>query len=727
MGDGAPLMETVPGTGVDPAVGAAPVGRRRRPSGEAPPLPRRVDRTMRLYLVFAGLVLALWFALWTEPGQAAVTKVDLVVVHAVAQLRTGLLTSLMRAVAALGSPWTVRVVGWTTIAVLLVVRRFQHLAAYLVVLLAIVLLDSTAMIVIGRMRPAGVTLIGPWRGFANPSLPVAAVALVLAGACYTLVPSGRWRNLGKVVALSALVCLCMARLYLGVDHPTDLAAALVTGWAVAVVAFRLLVPEEVFPISYRGGRRAHLDISGRRERAIVQALDNQLGLDAASLEPFGLEGSAGSTPLRIQVRGRRGEADRVLFGKLYAVNHLRSDRWYKLTRTIVYGRLEDEKPFSSVRRLVEYEDHMLRTMRDAGLPTPMPYGFVEITPEREYVIVMEFFEGANPILDQRLGEEAIDDGLSVVRRLWDAGLAHRDIKPSNLLVAGDRVLLIDVAFAAVRPTPWRQAVDLSNMMLTLALCSTPELVYERALLQFAPDDVAEAFAACRSVTIPTQLRARLRTDGRDLAGAFRRLAPDRRPVAIQLWNARRIAVTIGTVVLLALAVGMFTAYIQIAGLAGGRQTAGAVPPCHDSRKVAVIAQSVHTAAYVPCVGELGEGWSATDFDPARNRTHFSLMSDRAPGHAVDVVFAKTCDAAGAVPTTPSATGVRTSIRLHSISPRYAGTMYDVFSGGCVTATFDFLRGPHIALMEGVDQALALVSRQQLRLDLHRKLSLELDP
>ena len=728
MRDGAPLMETVPGPDVATGVGTAPVGRRRRPSGEAPPLPRRVDRTMRLYLVLAAFLLALWVALWTRPGQAAVTRVDLVVVHAVAKVRTGVLTSAMRAAAALGSTWTVRIVAWSTIAVLLVVRRFQHLAAYLVVLLAVAVVSTTAMAGVGRMRPAGVTLLGPWQGYANPSVPVAALALVLAGALYTLAPSGRARNAGKIGALVALVTLCAARLYLGVDHPTDLAAALVVGWAVPVVAFRLLVPEEAFPISYRGGRRAHLDVTGRRHEAIIKALDDQLGLDAVGIEPFGLEASAGSTPLRIRVRGHGDEPDRTLFGKLYAVNHLRSDRWYKLTRTIVYGRLEDEKPFSSVRRLVEYEDHMLRLMRDAGLPTPAPYGFVEITPEREYVIVMEFFDDARPILDERLGETAIDDGLSVVRRLWDAGLAHRDIKPSNLLVRDDRVLLIDVAFAAVRPTPWRQAVDLADMMLTLALCSTPGLVYERALLRFSPDDVAEAFAACRSVTIPTQLRARLRADDRDLPTAFRALAPSRSPVAIQLWNARRVAVTAGVLALVALAFGLLVAYTQVAGLVfGGQPVAGGVPKCSAARRVAVVAQSVPTAAYVPCLGELGEGWRATNFDPRRYVTRYSLVSDRAPDHPVDVIFARTCNSAGAVPTTPSATGVRTSIRLRSISPRYAGTMYDVFPGGCVTTTFDFARGPHIALIEGVDSAMALLSRQQLRLDVHRALGVELDP
>ena len=64
-------------------------------------------------------------------------------------------------------------------------------------------------------------------------------------------------------------------------------------------------------------------------------------------------------------------------------------------RTILYGSLEDEHPFQTVRRFVEYEDYTLRLLRDSGIPTATsPYGIVEITPEREYMIVTEFFDGA---------------------------------------------------------------------------------------------------------------------------------------------------------------------------------------------------------------------------------------------------------------------------------------------------------------------------------------------
>jgi tRNA A-37 threonylcarbamoyl transferase component Bud32 len=315
----------------------------------------------------------------------------------------------------------------------------------------------------------------------------------------------------------------------------------------------LFVPDSVFPVSYSRGKSAHLDVSGKRGLAIKHAVQDQLGLEVTYLGHIGLEGSAGSTPLQLNVRRDENSAEStMLFAKLYAQSHLRADRWYKWGRTVVYGTLEDEVRFTSVRRLVEYEDYMMRVMRDAGVPCALPYGIVEITPEREYLIVTEFLDGAQEISEVELTDAQIAEGLAVIRNLWDSGLAHRDVKPANIMVRDGHVVLIDVAFGQVRPSPWRQAVDLANMMLVLALSSDAERVYAKALEYFSPDDVAEAFAATRSVSVPSQSRSMLRSlrkDTRiDLLESFRDMAPSRERISIQRWSRRRVAMTVITVI-----------------------------------------------------------------------------------------------------------------------------------------------------------------------------------
>jgi hypothetical protein len=136
---------------------------------------------------------------------------------------------------------------------------------------------------------------------------------------------------------------------------------------------------------------------------------------------------------------------------------------------------------------------------------------------------------------------------------------------------------------------------------------------------------------------------------------------------------------------------------------------------------------VPSASFVPCIEQLPAGWAVPSFRIQRGVTEFSLLSDRDPGHAVQVRLGPTCDLAGATPTTPRAPGVRSYLHLSSIDPRYVGTLYDVFPGGCVTYRFDLQRGPHIAVIQEFEQAVALMSRHQLRLLLHQKLGLGLDP
>src|SRR6266508_2293246 len=507
--------------------------------------------TLNAALALVALTIAV-FARGMRGLAVDVTVADDAVVRWLRGLHAPGLVGLFRGLAAIGSWWVLNGLLWGLVLALLVLRRFRHLIVMVILVQVVSLLTENVVGAIAqRPRPVGVAIQAGWGDWALPLTRVTFLAGLLVLVLYTMVPEGRWRNIGKWLVTGLVALAALGRMALGADAPTDVLVGVALGVAIPLVAFRLFTPSEVFPIVYRRGRSAHLDVGGARGLAIRRGLEDQLGLVVEEVKPFGLAGSAGSTPLRITVKG---DPPTHLFGKLYARSHLRADRWYKLGRELLYGRLEDEKPFNTVRRLVQQEDYALSLMQRAGLPSPTPHGFVELTPEREYLLVTEFFAGAVELGEAEVDDGVIDDGLAIVRKMWDAGLAHRDVKPANLLVRDGHLLLIDVAFAEARPSPWRQAVDLSNMMLCLALRSSPQQVYQRALRQFTVEEITEAFAAARGLALPSQLRHMLRAQGRDLHGEFTRLLPTPpRPIRIQRWSVRRVGLWAAIALLVVLA------------------------------------------------------------------------------------------------------------------------------------------------------------------------------
>jgi tRNA A-37 threonylcarbamoyl transferase component Bud32 len=537
----------------------APVRRRtrRRPSGEAPPLPHRLNASGWGWLAVAAVITVYWLVVAVHPRAALwLVVADHNVLEWVSGLRAGWLTPVMRTAGQPATSHVLLVTWWVALVVLLLWRRWRHLFVWIGAMLAVSAVTDVAAGLIQRPRPVGIEILGDWEGFAMPSRPMAVLAAVGVNVLYALVPAGRPREVGKLVVGALVGVVAVSRLYLAQDAPTDILNGVVFGVAFPLAAFRLFTPTAVFPVSYRRGRTAHLDLSGRRLDAIERALHDQVGVIAVNVTPFGLSGSGGSTPMRITVKG---DPETYLFAKLYALNHLRSDRWYKLGRTLLYGRLEDEKAFNTVRRLVQYEDYMLRVMHDAGLPVPRTYGIVEITPEREYLLVTELLDGAVEIGESEVDDDIIDQGLDIVRKLWEAGLAHRDIKPANLMVRAGTLHLIDSAFGQVRPSPWRQAVDLGNMMLVLALRTDAVRVYERATAKFTVEEITEAFAATRGLTMPSQLRAMMRAQHKDLHAEFCALLPDRpQPIRIQRWSLQRVALTAWV-----LLVGLVTATVVV--------------------------------------------------------------------------------------------------------------------------------------------------------------------
>jgi hypothetical protein len=524
------------------------IGRRgvhRRPSGEPPPLPRSPwwPRALAalVFVVALGIVLKLLFEANPPSGSLALfeslqTNAVLVAITKVFNWfasNTGIL--LLRVVMAV---------------VLIRYARLRHLA---IAIAALWLMDVAVTALQFQLRaPTTNVLVEPASGnWCFPASAIASLSVTLGVMAMSMAPAGRVRWQAFVWSGLFAVLVVLARAILGATYPAAGLYSVLLGFTVAIVAFGWLAPDDAFPVSYaKGGNAAHLDLAGARTTAVVRAVKDQLGLDVVGVKAFGEEGSGGSTPLLMTL-----DDGRHVFGKILATSHVSSDRWYRIIRTIMYGRLEDETSFSSVRQLIGAEDYALRLLDDQGFRVAHTYGIVEITPNREYLLVEEFFDGAGTLGHAEVTDAVIDEAIQLVRRLWDAGLAHRDLKPANLLVVDGHLQLIDVSGLEVRPSPWRQAVDLANMMLVMALRTDAPRVYEASQRSFTPDDVAEAFAAAQGMAIPTELQRFLQEDPRDLLAEFRGLAPARPRISIQRWSVRRIALTLavagGTLVLAA--------------------------------------------------------------------------------------------------------------------------------------------------------------------------------
>jgi membrane-associated phospholipid phosphatase/tRNA A-37 threonylcarbamoyl transferase component Bud32 len=728
-------MDSSPGHAIGTARDAAPPGsrrvrRRRRPTGEPPPLPRHLETTGFGWMIAAVGLITLTLLLFTAGRYGrgiSFTVVDYWVVERLAALRTPGLTSFMRGLnGLLGSLWTVKVLAWSTLIVLVVYKRFRHLVVGLVGFQVVTLMVLALSVAARRPRPFGVEIEGPWAGWSMPSRPVAYLSAILVTMLYSLVPKGRWRQAGKWVATGLVTLVGLVRMYLGVDAPSDVLVGAAIGVTIPLLAFRWFTPNEVFPITYRRGRTAHLDVGGARGAAIRRALADQLGVEIEEVKPFGLSGSAGSTPLRIKVKG---DPPSILFGKLYARSHLRSDRWYKLGRELLYGRLEDEKPFHTVRRLVQQEDYALHKLHQAGLPTPRPYGFVELTPDREYMLVFEFFDGAVELGEAEVDEGVIDEGLGIIRKLWDAGMAHRDIKPANLLVRDGHMMLIDVAFMEARPSPWRQAVDLANMMLCLALRSDPRLVYERAQRQFSVEEITEAFAATRGLAMPSQLRHMLRAQGRDVHAEFLDLLPERpAPISNQRFSLRRFGLALVVLLTVLVVVPMFVQWaVQTDRTNSSLYTSDI--GCSDQEALWLMAQAVPTAAAVPCVQLDPGGWSLNDVKAGSGFA--SIVFDIVQPYqkaAVTVDLLPSCDLAGATEVSSEQPQARRYIRIDRSATPNRVTRFYTFQGGCIAERFVSELAPQRLAAEA-SSTFGFVTRSQLNRDLGRRSAgrLQLDP
>ena len=160
---------------------AARLRRRRRPTGEPPPLPHHLQTSGIGWLVAMLVLVALAVAVFARGMQGVavdVTVVDDAVVGWLAGVDLPGFQALMRALSFLSSWWVLNGVLYALIIALLVLRRFRHLIIWLILTNLLALVGASILgPVAQRPRPFGVEIREGWGGWAMPSMHVTYLAL----------------------------------------------------------------------------------------------------------------------------------------------------------------------------------------------------------------------------------------------------------------------------------------------------------------------------------------------------------------------------------------------------------------------------------------------------------------------------------------------------------------------------------------------------------------------
>ena len=299
------------GTAPPPRQGPASAGKRRRPSGDPPPLPRQLGVSGRVWVTLVASLHAIIGWLRVRVARRRFRTVGVGGAAPGCRPRTGWLTTLMLTInTVLASRWTIRILRLGTLVALVGFRRWRHLLTFLGSVVAVELAVYQLAIFQARPRPIGVGSSGAGTAFRSPRLRWRRWrSRWWAWPIRCCRPAGRahWANGRRARSLAAP----RVRPDLPGPGPShrcpgrgDRPGRGRSRWWPSASSR----PNEVFPVTYRRGKAAHLDVGGRRGQAIRTAVQQQLGLTVLDVQPVGLEGSAGSTPLRLRIAASRRPA-----------------------------------------------------------------------------------------------------------------------------------------------------------------------------------------------------------------------------------------------------------------------------------------------------------------------------------------------------------------------------------------------------------------------------------
>jgi hypothetical protein len=160
-----------------------------------------------------------------------------------------------------------------------------------------------------------------------------------------------------------------------------------------------------------------------------------------------------------------------------------------------------------------------------------------------------------------------------------------------------------------------------------------------------------------------------------------------------------------------------------------------VVACHQGEDgnpangVVLLAQSVPTATWVPCLEVIPLGWDVSGLEATDEEGRFWLDSNRDGVRAVEIRLDERCDTTGATEIPSDREGMQRWERVVQVTPEYVGTRFYVFDGGCISVLFRLAGENRAEPLGFATSGLGAVPRDAVRAAVDEQTDgrLELDP
>ncbi len=377
------------------------------------------------------------------------------------------------------------------VAVVLRRRRFRLLATLVVG----AVLAGVALALLDRLLadPMPARLAANLQRRSWPAGPGVPTPAVFAGAAAVATAIGPWTaRPWRRATWVLLIVAAAARVVAGTALPLELLLALATG---GVVGSALLVA--------LGAPDRRIDPDG-----VAGAMD-AAGIPVVSVALAPVQGKGSRSFVADAPDGRR------FFVKVLGQEERHADLLYRAYRSLRLRGVDDVRRPSTVRQAVEHQALVAVMAERAGVRVPRVERVVECG-DGSAMLVMDLVDGRSfdHVPPEELTDEVLHRLWAEVHRLHQAGIAHRSLRSANVMVDGDgQAWIVDFSFSEVAATPRQMALDVAELLASLAVLVGPERAVAAAVTVVGPGGAAPAVPLLQPLALSAATRKAVRAQG----------------------------------------------------------------------------------------------------------------------------------------------------------------------------------------------------------------------